>query len=331
LGKYSTISGNPPNIAGMVKDTTVTKEYGHFLPSVHLKITPVTWMDLRLSYAKTLKRPNYSEIVPTTRVETDQVALIDLGNGELNEMIANSYDASVSFYTGKYGLLSFGVFSKEFTDYITNVSYTIMPEEAAAMGLSKNAWEIRNKPINLPDKGYVKGFEVDIQTNFKYLPAPLNGIILNLNLTKLDSKTYVEKWWHEEYYDPVKRKVVINFETDYFYKEEVQLTSQIDMVMNSTLGYEHKGFSFRISAQYQGVDLSNTLNNQETEVSQRYNDDWLRFDLAMSQKILKKMKIRFNIANLSNVGERDYIYDPMYWRNDSRYGAVYQLGFEYNF
>lgn len=331
LGKYSTISGNPPNIAGMVKDTTVTKEYGHVLPSVHLKITPLTWMDLRLSYAKTLKRPNYSEIVPTTRVETDQVALIDLGNGELNEMIAKSYDASVSFYTGKYGLLTFGVFSKEFTDYITNVSYTIMPEEAAAMGLSKNAWEIRNKPINLPDKGYVKGFEVDIQTNFKYLPAPLNGIILNLNLTKLDSKTYVEKWWHEEYYDPVKRKVVINFETDYFYKEEVQLTSQIDMVMNSTLGYEHKGFSFRISAQYQGVDLSNTLNNQETEVSQRYNDDWLRFDMAMSQKILKKMKIRFNIANLSNVGERDYIYDPMYWRNDSRYGAVYQLGFEYNF
>jgi len=103
------------------------------------------------------------------------------------------------------------------------------------------------------------------------------------------------------------------------------------MVMNSTLGYEYKGFSFRVSAQYQGVDLSNTLNNQETEVSQRYNDDWLRFDLAMSQKILKKMKIRFNIANLSNVGERDYIYDPMYWRNDSRYGAVYQLGFEYNF
>ena len=125
--------------------------------------------------------------------------------------------------------------------------------------------------------------------------------------------------------------MVIDWEKSYFYKDTVQLTSQIDMVLNSTLGYEYKGFSFRISAQYQGVDLINTLNNQETELYQRYNDDWLRFDLAMSQKIREKMKIRFNIANLTNVGERDYVYQPKYWRNDSRYGAVYQLGLEYNF
>jgi outer membrane receptor protein involved in Fe transport len=237
----------------------------------------------------------------------------------------------VSFYTNKYGLFSFGVFSKKFTNYISDVSYTIPAWEAVKMGLSNNAWEVRGMPINLADKGYVKGFEVDVQTNFKYLPFPFNGMILNFNLTKLDSKTYAEKWWHEEYYDPAQRRVVINFETDYFYKEEVQLTSQIDMVMNTTLGYEYKGFSFRISSQYQGVDLINTLNNMETDVSQRYNHDWLRWDLSLSQKIIKNLKVRFNIANLTNVGERTYVYQENYWLNDNRYGAVYQFGIEYNF
>ena len=133
---------------------------------------------------------------------------------------------------------------------------------------------------------------MEIQTNFKYLPAPFNGIILNFNVTNLASSTTISKWHEEKYYDVLKRKVVVDWENSYFYKDTVQLTSQIDMVLNATLGYEYKGFSFRISAQYQGLDLKNTLTNQQTELYQQYNDDWLRFDLAMSQKIMKKMNIR---------------------------------------
>ncbi len=330
-GQWSSLAGSGSSISGKVVDTSVVKQYGHFLPSAHLKISPVRWMDFRLSYAKTLKRPNYSQIVPTMYVDIGNDALKDVGNGNLKETTVQSYDASVSFYSGKYGLISFGVFSKEFTNYITDISYTIPSWEAAEMGLTESPWEISNFPVNLEYRGYVKGFEVDIQTNFKYLPKPLNGLILNFNVTSLRSLTHLEKWDQYEYYDPVQRRVVIDFDSSFFYTEEAQLSSQVDMVLNTTLGYEYKGFSFRISAQYQGIDLSGTLNSQQSEISQRYNDDWLRLDLAMSQKIGKHIRIRFNVANLTNTPEKNYLYQPRYWRNESRYGAVYNLGFEYRF
>ena len=330
-GQWSSLAGSGNSISGMITDTSVTKQYGHFLPSAHLKITPVKWMDFRLSYAKTLKRPNYNHIVPTTYVDIGNGSLQDVGNGDLKEMIAKSYDASVSFYSGKFGLISFGVFSKEFTNYITEIGYVMPSWEAAELGLTSMPWEVRSIHVNLPDKGYVKGFEVDVQTNFKYLPKPFNGLILNFNLTRLWSLTHLEKWEQYEYYDPILRQVVIDFDSSYFYTEEAQLSSQVDMVLNTTLGYEYKGFSFRISGQYQGIDLSGSLNSQETELSQSYNDEWLRIDLAMAQKIGKHLKLRFNVANLTNTAEKRYLYQPQYWRNESRYGAVYQFGLEYKF
>jgi len=330
-GKWSSIAGRGNNISGSIKDTSITKSYGHLLPDVHVKITPVKWMNARLSYARTLKRPNYNQVVPTTRVDLDQARLRDLGNGNLNEIIADSYDASISFYTGKFGLFSFGVFSKVFTDYITYSSYVIPPSVALEMGLSDNTFEILDLPVNLPEKGYVKGFEVDFQTNFRYLPKPFNGLILNFNLTRLQSLTQLEKWEKIEYYDPAVRRVVIDFDSSYFYKEKSKLTSQIDMVMNMTLGYEYRGFSFRMSLQYQGLDLINTLNSLETELSQKYNNPWLRMDLAISQEIGKHIKLRFNAANISQQSEKSYIYESHYWLDESRYGAVYQFGLEYNF
>ena len=330
-GQWSSLAGSGTNLSGSLIDTSTTKQYGHFLPSAHLKITPVYWMDFRLSYAKTLKRPNYSEIVPTTRVDVSNGFLKDMGNGNLNEMIANSYDASVSFYSNMLGLISFGVFSKQFTNYITEVSYTMPPWDAVEMGLTETPWEVRDIHVNLPDQGYVKGFEVDIQTNFKYLPKPFNGLILNYNVTRLWSKTYLEKWEQVEYYDLALRRVVIDWDNSYFYKEESQLSSQVNLVMNATLGYEYKGFSCRVSGQYQGIDLIGVVNSKETELSQQYNEDWVRVDLAIAQKIGKHIRLRFNIANLTDTPEKEYIYQAQYWRSESRYGAVYQFGFEYNF
>ncbi|MCF8381538.1 MAG: TonB-dependent receptor [Bacteroidales bacterium] len=330
-GQWSSLAGGGSTVTGMVKDTSVTKQYGHFLPSAHLKITPVKWMDFRLSYAKTLKRPNYSEIVPSMYVDIGNGYLQDVGNGDLKEMIAQSYDASVSFYSGKFGLLSLGVFSKEFTDYITEIGYTIPASEAIEMGLPASPWEIRSIYVNLPNKGYVKGFEIDIQTNFKYLPKPLDGLILNFNVTRLWSLTHLEKWKKIEYYDPLKYKMVIDFDSSYFYLEEAQLSSQVDLVLNTTLGYEYKGFSFRVSGQYQGIDLAGSINTGQTELSQNYNDHWFRMDVAMAQKIGEHIKLRFNIANLTNTAEKSYIYKPEYWRAESRYGAVYQFGLEYKF
>ena len=43
--------------------------------------------------------------------------------------------------------------------------------------------------INNKWPGYVQGIEIDWQTQFSYLPKPFNGIILNANVTFMQSET----------------------------------------------------------------------------------------------------------------------------------------------
>src|SRR5690606_5028022 len=42
--------------------------------------------------------------------------------------------------------------------------------------------------VNNPYEGRITGFEVDWQTNFWYLPRPLNSLVLNVNYTRLSSE-----------------------------------------------------------------------------------------------------------------------------------------------
>ena len=60
---FHTINGRY-GVNGFLRDTTTKKNYGEFLPHVHLKYQPLDWLDIRASYSTTLARPDFSFISP---------------------------------------------------------------------------------------------------------------------------------------------------------------------------------------------------------------------------------------------------------------------------
>ncbi len=315
--------------SGEVRDTSSTQNYGVLLPSFHMKIKPTDWFDLRLSAVKTLARPDYTMVVPKTRVNTKE-DLIWRGNPNLKHSEAWGYDATASFFSNKLGLFSVGVFYKQFDNYFARIDgYDISASQASEMGFAEKGYHIEENYENF-DGSEVYGFEVDLQTNLSFLPAPFNGIVLGANLTRLWSKTYIPK------YDPVEieivgREQIFHYDTVGYLYESV-LPDQVELAGNLMLGYDYGGFSCRFSLVAQSASLrSMGTELLNIEKFKQYSDAYVRLDASASQKVGDHLKLYLNVANLTGESELRYTYDPQYWTSDNRYGVSFDLGVEYKF
>lgn len=331
-GHYSSIVQNTVGGTGIVEsgeviDTSSTQNYGVLLPSFHMKIKPNDWFDLRLSAVKTLARPDYTMIVPKTRVNTKE-DLIWRGNPDLKHSEAWGYDATVSFYSNSFGLFSIGGFYKQFDNYFTRIDgYDISAQQAVELGFADKGYHIEENYENF-DGSEVYGFEMDIQTNLSFLPSPFNGIIISANLTRLWSKTYVPKYEPVEI-ERVGRETYYTYDTTGYLYESV-LPDQVELAGNVMLGYDYKDFSCRFSLVTQSASLKSlgteTLN---VEKFKQYSDAYIRLDASASQKIGDHFKVMLNISNLTGESERSYTYDPKYWTKENKYGMSFDLGIQY--
>jgi len=318
-------------VFGNVIDTTTYQQYGEWLPSFHLKLTPIEWMDIRLSAVKTIARPNYNMVTPRANINISDGNL-SRGNPQLKHAEAWSYDGMVSFYTNKYGLFTVGGFYKAFDNYFTNTQRVMSPEEAASLGYPASEFNVKEDYINF-DKSKVYGFEVDMQTNFAYLPAPFNNIVLNFNVTRLYSETYQPLFTKvvKNIGTATRPKWVVDYEKSYWIYNKTALPDQVKWISNASLGYDYKGFSARVSASYQSrylIALSSAGEAGGVKFENRYNDNFLRFDASISQKIGKHLMLMANLANFTGESERTYQYLQIYPKNENRYGATIDIGIQ---
>jgi hypothetical protein len=98
--------------------------------------------------------------------------------------------------------------------------------------------------------------EFDWQTNFWYLPQPLNLVVLNINYTKV--------WSEMDYHRPINEQRTEQYINDqgqprtrtvYITRDTIstqRLLNQGDDILNIALGVDYKGFSGRISFNLQG-------------------------------------------------------------------------------
>ena len=121
---------------------------------------------------------------------------IALGNVELKPAIAQNYDIYASVYQNHIGLFTFGYFYKEVDDLITPFSFRTLDEERINNTVDLHPSKLTSVStwINLEAQSYVKGFEVDWQTNFWYLPSFLRGLVLNINYTEIQSHRHFENY-----------------------------------------------------------------------------------------------------------------------------------------
>jgi TonB-dependent receptor len=329
-GIYSTVNG-AMGLSGYFEPDTTVRKYGEWLPSAHLKIKPTSWMDIRLSAAKTLSRPNYMWLLPRFRYNAGNYS-VSKGNPDLKHATAWNYDASVTFYTGEFGLMSVGGYTKRINNMFYGISGTLSPEDAVKNGLPPQSFDLNEDYTNL-ENSYVTGIEFDYKTHFNFLPQPFNRFAFGLNFTRLWSSTYYLVWKKIEdivLYKDERPTLVVDFTKSYFQLTESRMPSQVDWTANSFLGYDYKGFSTRVSMSYQGNRLTGINPNTDAAGYNRYTDAYLRFDVTAKQKINKYFSILLNLNNITNTTEQGYRYTTAYPTYENMYGFSFDLGVEIN-
>lgn len=302
--KISSLSGWD-NSLGTINDTTTSQKYSEFFPHLHIKIEPNNWYKLRLSAAKTLARPNYNYISYSAYIDNNN-STIRGGNPDLKHMTSMNYDLSMSFYSPRYGMLTVGGFYKDIKNIFYAVENLYLDSDSLATAIG---WEGRRgyqltTYQNSPE-ATVYGLEVDLQTNLKFLPKPFNGFVMGANITRLFSKTtkytnFINDSIDNSSFPPAT--VIYGESTE----REISIPGQVDFILNLSLGYEYKGFSIRVSGNYQ-ADYLDTPAQTHTGQDDKYRMAFWRWDLALKQKITQNIEVYFNANNLNNMVETTYM------------------------
>ena len=197
--------------------------YTELLPSAHLHYTPSNNLKLRLSYSRSMARPDFEHFAQRTSAFTDPIGNTEIiiGDPDLGPRIADNYDLSGEYYFESFdGHASVGVFYKD----LDNESFTQVAESVTGGLKTRTEQVVGNSSAK--ELGVEANF---VMKSFYFLPAPLNG------LGVLANYTYIDAEWDVTQADGVTRTVQ-------------GLRNQSKQLAKATLRYRWRG---RL-----GIDLS---------------------------------------------------------------------------
>ncbi len=323
--KWSTISGDYGAL-GYAQDTTTTQNYGHWLPHLHVKYQPLSWFDLRLSTTRTLARPDFSALSPRTQLNIDTQRIVR-GNPDLKAAKSWNYDITASIYSNSFGLFTFSGFYKDIEDiFYSKTTYIVKDDDVIKYQIpgQTKGWRMTYTENSTAQ---VWGFETDVQTQLRFLPGLLKGIVFNANYSVFKS---------EALFPETDLDVEIDYSTYPFTSiytvtdsyRKGKMPGQADQIANLALGYDIGSFSVRVSANYQGKFISSVGTIEEID---RYTDEFWRWDASAKYHLNDHMSLHLNLINFTNQYDHHYLGYVTYPTSMQYYGRAGNAGIEYVF
>ncbi len=317
-------SGSKPEYVYAPTDTSTTRNNDFWLPMIHLRYEPLSWLQIRVAYTQTIARPDFRYILPN--MDIDPRLGLTMNNPYLRPELSENFDLYFSFNENHLGLFSIGGFWKNIDDKIfSQGGRALLNPEEYNLDSQYEGFTFETQDNNL-ETSIVKGFEIDWQTNFWYLPSFLSGIVLNVNYTKIFSeakypKDEIKTILNPDYGKPGEpRRIKDNIDKSYWDR----LLNQPNDIVNVAIGYDYKGFSGRLSMNYSSNIFVSTHFWQEYR---RLTDDYLRWDLSLTQKLpWEGLQLYCNITNLSQAIEQDHLFGGNKPKSMKYYGSAVYLG-----
>jgi iron complex outermembrane recepter protein len=326
------VNGDTNGVA--VLDVTYRHEgdkYTDILPSLNLALELPADQKIRLGAAVTVARPRMDEmgggagysVTPDTGTPTQGPNGELLywqrnggGNPQLKPWKANTYDLSWEKYFGEnQGYVSVAAYYKDLKTYIVNESFLFdftgfeLPIGAYAQA-DANRFGVATQKVN-GSGGFIKGLEATVSLPFRTFSNALDGFGLIVSGAKNESS------------------IAIN-------GVGTEIPGLSKTVVNSTVYYEKKGFSARVSNRKRGkfigevpaFDATLTLNNVAAE------SIWdAQVGYEFTDGAMKGLSINFQGINLTDepfaltqVGAPD---DQLI--KYQKYGAIYSVALTYKF
>ncbi|MFH0989544.1 MAG: carboxypeptidase-like regulatory domain-containing protein [bacterium] len=305
-----------------------------WLPMLHLSIQPIDWIKIRFARTETLTRPDYIQYAPITSINVYQ-SYIRAANAELRPARSKNYDVAISIYENHIGLFSVSGFYKKIYDLIMQSTIYYQPGITLPEGLNiPSKWLANASPqidtyTNNPYAAEYRGFEVEWQTNFWYLTSIFQGVVLNVNYTRIFSE--IEK----ELFFVINGPQIPGTRPPRFSKILVdssrfaRMPDQPKHIANVTLGYDYEGFSARLSYLYQ-TDKTTFISLEP--ILDNFSGTYARWDLTLQQNIGWGIQLFANFTNLNNRPDENFrgytLTDPAYIEY---YGFSSDVGIRYRF
>jgi TonB-dependent receptor len=248
--------------------STNKQDYINVFPSVQLKYALTDQLQLRAVYSTGIARPGFQQISAAQSVviggaNNGQNAVTE-GNPNLKPTTANSFDLTAEYYTAHDGLLAINPFYKLFSNYVVANQFE---------GVFQGAPAQINGYQNIGG-AFARGIEFDAEQKFYFLPAPLDGLGADGNVTFVDSRGH---------YD-VGQKA-----------NELPETSPI--TYNASLFYEQGKVKLRVAAGYVSRNLFTVGGTRDTD---QFSSPRLRLDASASFDMTPRIEIFADGKNLTN-------------------------------
>lgn len=245
-----------------------TSDYLNVLPGLHLKYNVSPNSIIRFAFTNTLARPNYFDLVPYRSIEDGED--LSIGNPDLEATTSMNFDLMAEHYFKSVGIISGGVFFKDISDFIVNQTfsdYTFDGQE----------WSNFTQPIN-GGNAQLFGFEMAFQRQLDFISPALSGLGLYFNYTYISSE-------------------VTDFNFEGREDDDLSLPGSPTHTLNTSLAYEGKKFTSRISLNYASDFIDEVGDNSFYD---RYYDQATYLDFNISYSVNPKLVIYANANNLLN-------------------------------
>ncbi|MBQ8521334.1 MAG: TonB-dependent receptor, partial [Bacteroides sp.] len=207
--------------------------YTNLLPSLLLKYNAGDDLKFRASFTKTLSRPKYSALIPSTNYNVAEEEA-KIGNPDLNPTTSYNFDLSGEYYFESVGLVSLGFFYKNVKDVIAEEMWKSTDDPNIPSGLLNEDSEVAKyeitKPINAYDADLL-GVEFAYQRDFGFIAPSLKYIGFYGTYTWTHSSTKNHQFEHRQLEDG----------------EDIKMTGSPEHTANASLYYEKKGLNVRLS------------------------------------------------------------------------------------
>ena len=270
--------------------TTIERSYSDSLPSLNVMIEPIENLYLRFAAAKTMARPTLLSMTPGGGSISTTNKTITTGNPYLEPTRANTMDFSVEWYPDRDTLVTLGIFQKELKSYIqSRAQYFKLSDlgyNYADFGETSDVDYLVTTPVNTPG-GDLKGYEINLQKPFTFLPGFLSHTGGILNYTHVESKI-------QYYTSPTATTTT-----------EANLLGLSPNAWNATFYYEGDVLSGRVAASYRDGYLSQLAPGSSADFWGK--NETLNIDVQFTWKINSHLTAVLEGINLTNEPDDRYI------------------------
>jgi len=266
-GFYEVVKDPEGNVLNDSLD--IVKDTLSFFPSVNLKIKINDKNNIRISYGRTINRPEFREITSSYYEDFELNAIVH-GNPDLNSAVIDNYDLRYEWYPNAGEMISIAAFYKKFTNPIEMFQIP-----------AGTTFDYR--PYNT-EKAFSKGIEIDIRKQLLFMEgAPVFGFLKNLvvvfNAALIQSEIQTNKA---------------------FARDSVRLMQgQSPYIVNAGLIYNNSEKGFMVSVNYNRIGkrlafVGTPINPNTWELPRN------SLDLTLDKTIGDKLSIKFGIKELLN-------------------------------